>query len=32
MIHGFLTMGGVIAAADKAVAQSAAFLQRVLAS
>ncbi len=28
MIHGFFTMGGVIAAADKAVAQSAAHLRR----
>ena len=30
MIHGFLTMGGMIAAADKAVAQSTDFLRRVL--
>jgi acetyl esterase len=31
MIHGFFTMGGVIAAADRAVAQSAALLKRVFA-
>jgi len=29
MIHGFLTMGGVIAAADNAVAQSAQFLTSI---
>jgi acetyl esterase len=29
MIHGFFTMGGAIAAADRAVAQSAALLARV---
>jgi acetyl esterase len=29
MIHGFLTMGGVIGAADHVIAQSAAFLARV---
>jgi len=28
MIHGFYTMGGAIAAADQAIAQSAAFLRR----
>jgi acetyl esterase len=32
MIHGFFTMGGAIAAADKAIAQSAAFLKRVFAA
>jgi acetyl esterase len=31
MIHGFFTMGGAIAAADRAVAQSAALLRRVFA-
>jgi acetyl esterase len=29
MIHGFFTMGGAIAAADRAIAQSAALLRRV---
>jgi acetyl esterase len=29
MIHGFFTMGGVIAAADNAIAQSADFLASV---
>jgi acetyl esterase len=29
MIHGFYTMGGAIAAADQAIAQSAAFLRRM---
>jgi acetyl esterase len=32
MIHGFFTMGGAIAAADRAIAQSAALLRRVFAS
>ncbi|HZB90140.1 MAG TPA: alpha/beta hydrolase [Stellaceae bacterium] len=32
MIHGFLTMGGKIAAADRAIAQSAALLRRVFAA
>ncbi|HXY98840.1 MAG TPA: alpha/beta hydrolase [Stellaceae bacterium] len=32
MIHGFFTMGGAIAAADRAIAQSAALLGRVFAS
>jgi acetyl esterase len=31
MIHGFLTMGGVIAAADTAIAQAAQFLKGVFA-
>jgi acetyl esterase/lipase len=31
MIHGFFTMGGAIAAADRAVAQCAALLRRVFA-
>lgn len=31
MIHGFFTMGGAIAAADRAIAQSAALLSRVFA-
>ena len=31
MIHGFFTMGGAIAAADRAIAQSAALLRRVFA-
>lgn len=31
MIHGFFTMGGVIAAADRAMAQSADFLKQVFA-
>jgi acetyl esterase len=31
MIHGFFTMGGVIGAADRAVAQSAELLRRVFA-
>jgi len=31
MIHGFFTMGGIIAAADRAIAQVADFLQRVFA-
>jgi acetyl esterase len=31
MIHGFFTMGGVIAAADRAVAESADFLSHVFA-
>ncbi len=31
MIHGFFTMGGAIAAADRAIAQSAALLKRVFA-
>ena len=30
MIHGFFTMGGIIAAADRVIAQSAAFLRQVL--
>ncbi|MGO8919822.1 MAG: alpha/beta hydrolase [Stellaceae bacterium] len=32
MIHGFFTMGGAIAAADRAIAQSAALLRRVFAA
>jgi acetyl esterase len=32
MIHGFFTMGGIIAAADRAMAQAADFLRRVLAA
>lgn len=32
MIHGFFTMGGAIAAADRAIAQSAAHLRRVFAA
>jgi acetyl esterase len=32
MIHGFYTMGGAISAADQAVAQSVALLQRVFAA
>ena len=31
MIHGFFTMGGIIAAADRAIAQSADFLKQVFA-
>jgi len=31
MIHGFFTMGGIIAAADRAMAQSADFLKKVFA-
>jgi acetyl esterase len=31
MIHGFFTMGGMIAAADRAIAQAADFLRRVFA-
>ena len=31
MIHGFFTMGGIIAAADRAMAQSTDFLRQVLA-
>ncbi len=32
MIHGFFTLGGAIAAADRAITQSAALLRRVFAS
>jgi len=32
MIHGFYTMGGAIAAADRAIAQSAALLRRAFAT
>jgi acetyl esterase len=32
MIHGFFTMGGAIAAADRAIAQSAALLRRVFSA